>query len=281
MSSLDVRASPPRRLPPTLPGVRRDAAPAEAHRRGLGAALGVLFVGPLLAGSVGWASPASAHPSDFETLTLDLLLGPSGLEGIDAAVVPGLTYEPFVATEVKRAVATEVLDALDLPASGDDIGDIDAELSERYHHAGFVVRFDEPAPGATAPLSIATADLQAIVDDRQLGRLKLSVCGVTEGAEPSEEVLARTDVRATETGRRPAGLEREACEVWVLEPADRPVAITITLPRSAAGGASEARRDSGSTGVSPWVPALTALVAGAALTAIVAVTAVRRQRRAS
>lgn len=235
----------------------------------------VLFAGFLLLGSLALALPASAHPSDFETLTLDLLMGPRGLESIDAAVVPGMTDEPFIASGVKHDVATEVLDALDLPLSGVDI---DAEMSERYHEAGFVVRFDEPTLGATAPLSIATAGLQAIVDDRRLGRLKLSVCGVTEGGEPSEEVLSEMDVQASESGRQPVGLDRETCEVWVLEPADRPVSIAITLPRRAAGGASEAQRDSGASGVFPWVPALTVLVAGAALTSI---AAVRWRRRAS
>jgi hypothetical protein len=233
----------------------------------------IFFVGLLPLGSLTLASPVSAHPSDFETLTLDLLMGPRGLESIDAAVVPGTTYEPFIASEVKRDVAMEVLDALDLPMSGVDI---DAEMSERYHEVGFLVRFDEL--GARVTLSIATVDLQAIVDDRRLGRLKLSVCGVTQGAEPSEEVLSQADVQASERGRQPVGLEREACEVWVLEPANTPVSIAITQPRAAAGGASEAQRDTGSSGVSPWVPALTVLVAGAVLTSI---AAVRWRRRAS
>jgi hypothetical protein len=235
----------------------------------------VFFVGLLPLGPLTLAVPASAHPSDFETLTVDLLMGARGLEGIDAAVVPGQTYEPLVATGVKHDVATEVLDALDLPPSGVDI---DAEMSERYHEAGFVVRFDEPSLGATAPLSIDTTHLQAIVDDRRLGRLKLSVCGVTQGAEPSEEVLPRADVQASERGRQPVGLDREACEVWVLEPADRPVSIAITLPSRAADGASEAQNDSASGEVSPWVAAVTVLVAGAALTSI---AAIRRRRRAS
>lgn len=60
--------------------------------------------------------PASAHPSDFRTLTIDLIFGQTGLEVIDAAVVEssGPSYEPFPSVELRQAVAEEVLAALDL-----------------------------------------------------------------------------------------------------------------------------------------------------------------------
>ena len=39
---------------------------------------------------------AIAHPSDFETLTVDLLMGADGFDAIDGAVVETfLTYEPL------------------------------------------------------------------------------------------------------------------------------------------------------------------------------------------
>src|SRR5262245_56831671 len=118
------------------------------------------------------SAPAAAHPSDFATLTLDLLVGPDGLEAIDAAVVEsaGPSHQPFPTSELKLAVATDVLGALHVPL---DQVEIDGETSERYHEVGFLVRFHEPSFGTELPLSIDTTDLQRIAADRDMSGLKL------------------------------------------------------------------------------------------------------------
>jgi hypothetical protein len=207
-------------------------------------------------GFVALALPATAHPSDFETLTLDLLVGPRGLEVLDAAVVEskGPGYEPFPTSDFKRDVAVDVLDALHLALGGVSI---DAEMSERYHEVGFGIRFEEPALGVTSPLTIETADLQRIVADRGLSRLKLSVCGVTAGADSSDQnALSQLGITASHHGRRPAGLDREACEIWALTPTDQSVSIVIE-PQTVA--------ETGLGLVRPAVAALSVLFMGAAL----------------
>ncbi|CAN5864757.1 hypothetical protein BH23ACT4_BH23ACT4_10660 [soil metagenome] len=85
---------------------------------------------------VGTPLTANAHPSDFQTLTIDLLFGADGLEAIDAAVVQssGPSYEPFPSSELRQRVAEDVLNAMglaELPLS------IDSELSARYHEVGW------------------------------------------------------------------------------------------------------------------------------------------------
>lgn len=181
-----------------------------------------------------WAwcrAPATAHPSDFATLTLDLLIGPEGLEAIDAAVVEsaGPGYQRFPSSESRDAVATDVLEALRVPL---DQVDIDAEHSERYHEVGFLVRFHEPSLGTAMPLSIDTTDLQLIAAGRDLSRLKLSVCGITAGNKgPSQRTLSGLDVQASQPGQPPAtpypGNDRQACSVWALTTTDQPVSIVI------------------------------------------------------
>jgi hypothetical protein len=198
--------------------------------------------------------PAAAHPSDFETLTLDLLVGPRGLEVLDAAVVEseGPGYEPLPTADFKRDVAPDVLDALHVALDGVAI---DAEVSERYHEVGFRVRFDEPSLGTASPLAIDTADLQGVVADRGLSRLKLSVCGVTDGADaPDQATLTELDITASQDGRGPTGLDREACEVWALSADDQAVSIVIER---------QAVPESGLGLVRATVAALSVLVVGA------------------
>jgi hypothetical protein len=175
------------------------------------------------------SAPATAHPSDFSTLTLDLLIGPDGLKAIDAAVVEsaGPSYAPFPTSELRQAVATDVLEALHVPL---DQVDIDAETSERYHEVGFLVRFHEPSLGTELPLSIDTTDLQRIAADRNLSRLKLSVCGVTaETRVPDQSTLSRLDIQASQSGQHPRAepRDRQACSVWALTTTDQPVSILI------------------------------------------------------
>lgn len=169
------------------------------------------------------AAPAQAHPSDFATLTLDFLVGPSGLEAVDAAVVAstGTPYETF-APEVRHDVALLVLQQL-----GVDPDAVSIELeSERYHWVGFMIRFHEPTLGRTGPLMIETSELQRRTADLGLAHLKVSVCGVTPGAERSDSrVLGELLIEATDGGRRPRGHDREACRVWQLDPGDDPAVV--------------------------------------------------------
>jgi hypothetical protein len=182
------------------------------------------------------SAPATAHPSDFATLTLDLLIGPDGVEAIDAAVVEsaGPIYQPFPTSELKLAVATDVLEALHVPL---DQVDIDAETSERYHEVGFLVRFHEPSLGTEMPLWFNTTDLQRIAADRDLSRLKLSVCGITAGNNgASQSTLSRLDIHASQPGQPVTGpdrgLDRPACSAWALTTTDQPVSIVINPRRS-------------------------------------------------
>jgi hypothetical protein len=136
------------------------------------------------------AGPAAAHPSDFDTLTVDLLVGSRGLEAIDAAVVvsdsaPWETVEPAVRADIAR----QLLALLDVPTGS---ADIDAEDSERYHWVGFVIRFPQPVLGATTPIEIDTSQLQALTAGLGLAFLKISVCGVSGGPEYSHPGCSRS-----------------------------------------------------------------------------------------
>jgi len=166
--------------------------------------------------------PAGAHPSDFRTLTIDLIFGEDGLEAIDAAVVEstGPSYQPFPRTELRRRVAEEVLAAL---ALSDSSASIDVEISERYHEVGFLITFEKPRPGHQAPLQFDTVQLQSVADDTNLERLKLSVC-----AEVAETFNA-LEVTASRNGRAPIDTraERPWCRVWEVGVADSPVTFSI------------------------------------------------------
>jgi hypothetical protein len=203
----------------------------------------------------------TGHPSDFETLTLDLLIGPDGLEAIDAAVVTseGPGYEPLPRSELKRDVVLDVLAALDVPLGGVDL---EVEMSERYHEVGFLVRFNEPSLGVEVPLHVETADLQATATEVGLDRLKVSVCGVTDRAlSPDHGMLSGLDVQANQVGRTAISLDRPACDVWTLTPNEQAASITITPHGLAATGF-------GVTGVA--AAAVTALLVGSALLTVVA-----------
>lgn len=217
-------------------------------------------------------APATAHPSDFATLTLDLLVGADGLEAIDAAVVEsaGPSYAPFPTSELRHAVAADVLEALHVPL---DQVDIDAERSERYHEVGFLIRFHEPSLGTAAPLSIDTIGLQRIAADRGLSRLKLSVCGVTAGTKgPDQSMLSRLDIQASRPGQPPAhpdpGPDRPACSSWALTTTDQPVSIVIDPPAPDTG-----------IGVAGVLVVALAVVLSGGVVLFVLMTRTRRQQR--
>lgn len=226
---------------------------------------GLTSVSILLLLSVAVALPAEAHPSEFDTLTLDLLIGVEGLRWVDAAVVEsaGPGYEPFPSPEKRHDVAVGVFEALEMPL---EQVEIDADASARYHEVGFLAEFRQPSLGSNSVLRIDTADLQRLIADAGLERLKLSVCGVTQNPESSDPaVLTALDVLATQSGRSATGLDRPGCDVWALTAADAAVSITVR---------AEAPRDPGLNGILIPTAALAAL-----LIAVVLLSVVRIRRR--
>jgi hypothetical protein len=176
------------------------------------------------------AAPVDAHPSDFRTLTVDLVVGDGGLETVDAALVPadGQTFEPFPSVDARRAVASRVIAALALPADG---ATVDAENSERYHEVGFTIRVDARV-GAAWDGRVDTAPFQQIVADEGLDRLKLSVCEagvVIPGVAPDLTVVA---TRPGRTGVSPN--DREGCTTWALGAHEDPVTIAVGGPTTLA-----------------------------------------------
>jgi len=168
---------------------------------------------------------AWSHPSDFQTLTIDLLFGGEGLEAIDAAVVEssGPTWEPFPSVELRDRVARDVLAALDLSGSA---ASIDSEMSERYHQVGFFVVMDKEQLEGNEFI-VNTAPLQAIAADTNLEQLKLSVC--SEDSETFNDL----EIDATREGRDPIRNnrnERSSCQVWEIAVDDPPVTVTVTTP---------------------------------------------------
>lgn len=162
---------------------------------------------------------ASAHPSDFRTLTLEFRFGSLGsLDVIEGAMVPaaGPSYEPFPTAEQKLTVAVDVLAALGVPT---DTVQIDAAVGDLYHEVGFTVRFSKDrAPGGDLALRIDSHPLQQIAEATHLDRLKLSICSVDGGVE----ALRALNIRASRAGNDEGG-----CTVWRLAPTDDPVALSV------------------------------------------------------
>lgn len=173
-------------------------------------------------------SPAAGHPSDFGTLTVDVLITGDRIRGIDAAVVPvaGPSYEPFVPVERKRSIAIEILGALEIPA---DAATIQAEMSDRYHEVGFMVTF---LSTTTKVERVYSKGFQEIARENGLSRLKLSVCAAND-----QEI---SDLDADRLGRPadPGRGERHGCVVWELSSTDPPVSFWLTtrnaIPRTGA-----------------------------------------------
>ena len=158
----------------------------------------------VLAVLVLFALPVYAHPSDFETLTIDLQFRPEGLELIDAAVVEssGPSYQPGPTEELKEEVAQRVIEALNVETTPVEI---DLENSELYHSVGFTIRFLDPSLSGRQTLEIDSQPLQDIAADVGLKYLKLTIRtwnhGICDGG----------------------------CENWRLTPDEDPVSTTIRL----------------------------------------------------
>jgi hypothetical protein len=195
------------------------------------------------------ATPASAHPSDFDTLTIDLLLTPRGVEVIDAALVaaPGPSYLPLPSEDDRRNVAGAILDTLGIKPSR---ASIDAARSERYHENGFTIRLTDGFSNAgRGELQLETGRLQEIAAARRLSRLKVAVCDAS--AENLSTILSAltVDVSASRPGRgpdpNPSRGERADCTVWDIAPNDAPVRVrarVVPLALASTGGGQRSAR---------------------------------------
>jgi hypothetical protein len=179
---------------------------------------------------------AWAHPSDFESLTLDFLLGPRGLETIDAALVsvPGPGYLPFPSESARRDVATEVVHALGI--SPRDVV-IDAAGAERYHEVGFTVRFVQPfANAGPGVIRVDTQPFQEIAKTARVQHLNLKVCDHRQSeitAQPAEttSMALALQTRSTQPGRISdrRSNDRPGCEIWILGVGGRSMAVSARL----------------------------------------------------
>ena len=190
------------------------------------------------------AGPAGAHPSDFETLTVDLIFGPSGLEAIDVALVEssGPSYEPVPSIELREDVARRVLEGLQL-ASSPVVFDL--ENSERYHQVGFTVRFPDPSLGGRSSLAIDSRPLQDIAGDVGLDHLKLSICS-SDSRPVDPRDLSEVSLHSGGPG----------CHVWRLTPREPAISTTVTLSGLPATGIPV---------LPAWVASAILLVAGVAV----------------
>jgi hypothetical protein len=164
---------------------------------------------------------AAAHWSDPSTLTLDLIMGLSGLEKIEAADQAS-TYDRRPSEQQRRVDAGQVLVALGIRSED---ADIDPAMSERYHEVGFTITLHQPFATGTmhGELALQSERLQQIGTTNDQ-RVKLEVCPVD--ANPALELI----VNADHPGRPPNrnATEREDCEIWVLGTTDPPVSIRVS-----------------------------------------------------
>lgn len=179
-------------------------------------AAAVLCVGAL-------APRADAHPSAFDTLTLDLLLDRGGLVLIDAAANHA-TYQEAPSPEQRATLAFAVLDALGVPRESLEV---DSANSLLYHEVGFTIYLHQPFANTTVPgeLRIDSRAFQEIAAGG-VGRLKLDVCRV---AWPDQTLALDADIPASApdlSGAGAAGFDRRDCASWTLQPDDAPISLT-------------------------------------------------------
>ncbi len=160
--------------------------------------LPLVAVAALCAGAL--APCAAAHPSDFDTLTVDLLLDRGGLVLVDAAANHA-TYQEAPSPEQRATLASAVLDALGVPRASVEI---DPATSLLYHEVGFTVWLQQAFANTAVPgeLGVDTRALQEIAAG-SVGRLKLDVCRV---ASPEQTLAIDADIPASAPD--PAGAGR-------------------------------------------------------------------------
>ena len=127
--------------------------------------LSVLLVATL-ASALLPAARVAAHPSDLNTLTLDLILDRGGLVLIDAAANHA-TYEDAPSTEQREAIAGDVLDTLGVPR---DTAEVDSSRSLLYHEVGFTVWLHTPFANTSVPGEVQLGSPRATGRRRESGR---------------------------------------------------------------------------------------------------------------
>lgn len=174
--------------------------------------------------AIGFCStPANGHPSDFRTLTIDLLFEQSGLQAIDGAIVhsAGPGYEPFPSETERLGVAEAVLSSLEV------VGERMIEpLSDRYHGVGFVVRFEELSSNPS--LAIDSGALQDLSVSLNLDTLKLGLCS-TEGSNGLELLTIESSVPGEPS--RSFSKDREHCLYWILAGDESAVVVSVSGTR--------------------------------------------------
>jgi hypothetical protein len=177
---------------------------------------------------------ARAHPSDLETLTLDLLLDRGGVVVVDAAANRA-SYDDRPSPATRRAIAQEVLDALGV-ARG--TVEVDPTNSLLYHEVGFTAWLHTPHANTGVPgeVRVDTRPLQDIAG-RVAGALRLDVCRV---AFPDQSLVIDAQVPPSATDSAVATnseWDRRDCVSWRLQPDEPSVVLTAQVEAGATGPA--------------------------------------------
>jgi hypothetical protein len=236
MDTTSLHFVAPYTLPPhrsTLPRPKFRVAGALPGNASPGSVVGVdvqrriLVVVAAAALCVGAHAPrAHAHPSDLETLTIDLLLDRGGLVLIDAAANHA-SYQEAPSPEQRVTLAFAVLDALGVPR---DSVEVDSENSLLYHEVGFSAWLHQPFANTTVPgeLRVDTRTLQSLARD-SVGSLRLDVCRVSW---PDQQLVIDTEVPPSATASAAATTspsDRRDCSSWRFQPGDAPATLTARV----------------------------------------------------
>jgi hypothetical protein len=166
-------------------------------------------------------TPAGAHPSPLDSLTLDFIVDQSGLVVIDGAANRD-TYDQAPTPPERAAIAGQVVDALSIPG---DTAQVDPEKSDLYHEVGFRISLHQAfANDGDDGVRVDTGVLQPIA--AAFGTLTLDVCRVV-----APGLTLSIDASAPSTSPDPSGAgapqtDRVDCRTWVMRPEDPPVVVT-------------------------------------------------------
>jgi hypothetical protein len=192
-------------------------------------ACGVVALAVVL-GLVTTPTPAGAHPSALNSLTLDFIVDQSGLVVIDGAANRA-TYQDAPSPAERSAIAGQVLGAVGIPS---DTAQVDDEKSDLYHEVGFRISLHAPFVNATeaGAVRIDSGPLQAIA--ASLGTLTLDVCRVVTPGLTLSMDTDRPSTSPDPTGAGAPQTDRADCRTWVLGADDPPVVITAHVTGPAA-----------------------------------------------
>ncbi|HEY3671012.1 MAG TPA: hypothetical protein VGN51_08760 [Acidimicrobiia bacterium] len=175
-------------------------------------------------------TPAGAHPSPLDSLTLDFIVDQSGLVVIDGAANRA-TYDSDAPSPAERSgIVDQVVEALGIPR---DAAQVDAANSTLYHEVGFRVSLHAPfANTADGGVRIDPSALQPIA--ASLGTLTLDVCRVVA---PELNLTVDAAVPASQPDPSGAGApqtDRADCHTWALHAEDPPMVVTAHVTGTSA-----------------------------------------------